>query len=128
MKLPKSARQLGIIAITATFVAMTTVSAGAASIYDSGYVSKIRMTAGQKSKVVRINRAATARINQVFRKYGIRRSAQPEMRKLMAASGELQSAARAERNALAKVLTPTQLQQYDAIMREVEDRIVRAAR
>jgi cytochrome P450 len=50
------------------------------------------------------------------------------MNKLMAASGELQSAARAERNALAKVLTPTQLQHYDRIMREVENRIVRAAK
>jgi cytochrome P450 len=86
------------------------------------------MTAGQKSKVQRINRAATARVNEIFREYGIRRSAQPEMRKLMAASGELQSAARQERNELAKVFTPTQLQEYDAIMRQVEDRIVRAAK
>lgn len=86
------------------------------------------MTAGQKSKVQRINRAATARVNEIFRKYGIRRSAQPEMRKLMAAGGELQSAARQERNELAKVFTPTQLQEYDAIMRQVEDRIVRAAK
>ena len=46
----------------------------------------------------------------------------------MAASGELQSAARQERNELAKVFTPTQLQEYDAIMRQVEDRIVRAAK
>jgi hypothetical protein len=29
---------------------------------------------------------------------------------------------------LAKVFTPTQLQQYDRIMREVENRIVRAAK
>ena len=84
--------------------------------------------ASQRAKVRRINRAATAQVNRIFRKYGIRRRAQPEMSKLMQASGELQSAARAERNALAKVFTPTQLQQYDRIMRDVENRIVRAAK
>jgi hypothetical protein len=114
--------------LAASAIALAPGVATASSIYESGYTSKIKMTAGQKSKVQRINRAATARVNEIFRKYGIRRSAQPEMRKLMAASGELQSAARQERNELAKVFTPTQLQEYDAIMRQVEDRIVRAAK
>lgn len=67
------------------------------------------MTAGQKTKVRRISRNSSARIKRIFRTYDIRRSAQPEMSKLMKASGELQSAARAERNALAKVFIPTQL-------------------
>ena len=114
--------------LAASVIALAPGVSTASSIYESGYTSKIKMTAGQKSKVQRINRAATARVNEIFRKYGIRRSAQPEMRKLMAASGELQSAARQERNELAKVFTPTQLQEYDAIMRQVEDRIVRAAK
>jgi hypothetical protein len=114
--------------LAASAIALAPGVATASSIYESGYTSKIKMTAGQKSKVQRINRAATARVNEIFRKYGIRRSARPEMRKLMAASGELQSAARQERNELAKVFTPTQLQEYDAIMRQVEDRIVRAAK
>ncbi len=114
--------------LAASAIALAPGVSTASSIYESGYTSKIKMTAGQKSKVQRINRAATARVNEIFRKYGIRRSAQPEMRKLMAASGELQSAARQERNELAKVFTPTQLQEYDAIMRQVEDRIVRAAK
>jgi len=114
--------------LAASAIALAPGVATASSIYESGYTSKIKMTAGQKSKVQRINRAATARVNEIFREYGIRRSAQPEMRKLMAASGELQSAARQERNELAKVFTPTQLQEYDAIMRQVEDRIVRAAK
>ncbi len=114
--------------LVASAIALAPGVATASSIYESGYTSKIKMTVGQKSKVQRINRAATARVNEIFRKYGIRRSAQPEMRKLMAASGELQSAARQERNELAKVFTPTQLQEYDAIMRQVEDRIVRAAK
>ena len=114
--------------LAASAIALAPGVSTASSIYESGYTSKIKMTAGQKSKVQRINRAATARVNELFRKYGIRRSAQPEMRKLMAASGELQSAARQERNELAKVFTPTQLQEYDAIIRQVEDRIVRAAK
>ena len=114
--------------LAASAIALAPGVATASSIYESGYTSKIKMTAGQKSKVQRINRAATARVNEIFRKYGVRRSAQPKMRKLMAASGELQSAARQERNELAKVFTPTQLQEYDAIMRQVEDRIVRAAK
>jgi hypothetical protein len=124
----KFARQIMLpMALSVGLVAIS-VPASAASIYDSGYTQKIKMTASQRSKVRRINRAATARVNRIFHKYGIRRSAQPRMNKLMAASGELQSAARAERNALAKVLTPTQLQHYDRIMREVENRIVRAAK
>ncbi len=127
----QSSRLLNVAAgafLAASAIALAPGVATASSIYESGYTSKIKMTAGQKSKVQRINRAATARVNEIFRKYGIRRSAQPEMRKLMAASGELQSAARQERNELAKVFTPTQLQEYDAIMRQVEDRIVRAAK
>jgi hypothetical protein len=127
----QSSRFLNVAAgvfLAASAIAIAPDVATASSIYESGYTSKIKMTVGQKSKVQRINRAATARVNEIFRKYGIRRSAQPEMRKLMAASGELQSAARQERNELAKVFTPTQLQEYDAIMRQVEDRIVRAAK
>jgi ABC-type transporter MlaC component len=128
MQLLKFARQLALPVMLGAALATTTVPSSAASIYDSGYTQKIKMTASQRTKVRRINRAATAKVNRIFRKYGIRRRAQPEMSKLMAASGELQSAARAERNALAKVFTPTQLQQYDRIMRDVENRIVRAAK
>jgi cytochrome P450 len=128
MQLLKFARQLALPVMLGAALATTTVPSSAASIYDSGYTQKIKMTASQRTKVRRINRAATAKVNRIFRKYGIRRRAQPEMNKLMAASGELQSAARAERNALAKVFTPTQLQQYDRIMRDVENRIVRAAK
>ena len=86
------------------------------------------MTGAQKTKVRRIMRASNARFSSIFRKYKINRNATPEMAKLMEASGPLQAAAREERNALAKVFTPTQLQQYDKIMRETEDRIVRAAK
>ena len=124
----KIARQVALPVMLGVGVMFAPVPADAASIYDSGYTQKIKMTASQRAKVRRINRAATAKVNRIFRKYGIRRRAQPEMSKLMQASGELQSAARAERNALAKVFTPTQLQQYDRIMRDVENRIVRAAK
>lgn len=128
MKLLKFARQIALPVMLAVGLVTASGPVSAASIYDSGYTQKIKMTASQRTKVRRINRAATAQVNRIFRKYGIQRRAQPEMSKLMAASGELQSAARAERNALAKVLTPTQLQQYDRIMRDVENRIVRAAK
>ena len=61
--------------LAASAIALAPGVATASSIYESGYTSKIKMTAGQKSKVQRINRAATARVNEIFRKYGIRRSA-----------------------------------------------------
>ncbi len=116
-------------AVVAVSLPMAPVQpAQAASIYDSGFERKIKMTAGQKRKVRRIMRKSNARFNKIFRKYGIRKSARPKMSLLMKASGPLQSAARDERNALAKVLTPTQLQQYDKITRKTEDKIVRAAK
>jgi uncharacterized membrane protein len=100
----------------------------AASIYDSGFERKIKMTSKQRAKVRRIMRSSNARFNRIFRKYRIRKSARPVMSKLMEASGELQAAARRERNELAKVFTPTQLQQYDKLIRQTEDKIVRAAK
>jgi len=110
--------------------AMTIVpgAVAAASIYDSGYTSKIRMTAGQKAKVKHISAAARAERRQIFAKYGISERAKPEISRLMKASGELQAMNRNERNQLAKVFTPTQLQQYDALVREVRERVVRAAK
>ena len=114
--------------VVGTGVMSAQVPAVAASIYESGYTTKIKMTSGQRAKVRSISRSANQRISRIFRKFGISPSAQPEMNKLMQASGELQSAARAERNALAGVLTPTQLQQYDKLMKQTEDRIVRAAK
>ncbi len=119
------------IAAAAVAVSLPTVAvqpANAASIYDSGFERKIKMTKSQRSKVRRIMRKSDRRFRKIFRKYGIRRSATPKMSLLMKASGPLQSAARDERNALAKVFTPTQLQQYDKIMRKTEDKIVRAAK
>ena len=113
------------IAIGATTVGL--VSPAQASIYDSGFERKIKMTASQRSKVNRIISASNKRFNAIFRKFGINKSAKPKMSKLIDASGPLQAAASQERNDLAKVLTPTQLQQYDKIMRETEDKIVRAA-
>ena len=117
------------IAVGAVSLSSGTVpSAYAASIYDSGFERKIKMTKSQRSKVRKIMRTSNRRFNKIFRKYGIRKNAKPKMELLMKASGPLQSAARAERNALAKVFTPTQLQEYDKIIRKTEDKIVRAAR
>lgn len=119
------------MAAAAVAVSLPTVAvqpAYAASIYDSGFERKIKMTKSQRSKVRRIMRKSNRRFNKIFRKYGIRKSATPKMSLLMKASGPLQSAARDERNALAKVFTPTQLQAYDKITRKTEDKIVRAAK
>ena len=117
------------VAVGAVSLSSGTVpSASAASIYDSGFERKIKMTKSQRSKVRKIMRTSNRRFNKIFRKYGIRKNATPKMSLLMKASGPLQSAARAERNALAKVFTPTQLQEYDKIIRKTEDKIVRAAK
>lgn len=134
MKFQKSFRSAftgAFLAAAAIAVSVPTVvvqPAHAASIYDSGFERKIKMTGGQRRKVKRIMRKSNARFNKIFRKYGIRKSATPKMSLLMKASGPLQSAARDERNALAKVFTPTQLQEYDKITRKTEDKIVRAAK
>jgi hypothetical protein len=109
-------------------VASVFTPAYAGSIYDAGYERKIKMTAKQRRQVRRISRAANARINRIFRKYGIKKSATPEMSKLMDASAELQASERQERNELAEVFTPKQMQQYDRIMKETENRILGAAK
>ncbi len=127
----QSSRFLNIAAgvfVAASLMALAAGAATAASIYDSGYTARIKMTAGQKAKVKRISGAARAKRRQIFSKYGISERAQPSMSKLMKASGELQAMSRHERNELAKVFTPTQLQEYDALIREVRERVVRAAR
>jgi len=134
MSMTKTGRNL----LLGTIIALSTLSpvapvpnvtpAAAASFFNSGFERKIKMTAGQRSKVRRIMRASNRKFNSIFRKHGISQSRAPKMSQLMDASGPLQSAAREERNALAKVLTPTQLQQYDLIMKQIEDRIVRAAK
>jgi hypothetical protein len=109
-------------------VLLAPVDANASSIYDSGYAGKIEMTGSQKAKVKRISAATRAERRQIFRKYGISEKAQPDMSKLMKASNELQAMNRNERNELAKVFTPTQLQQYDALVRQVRERVVKAAK
>jgi ABC-type Fe2+-enterobactin transport system substrate-binding protein len=128
MNLAKILRLTAAAVVVGTGVLAVQAPVVSASIYESGYTTKIKMTASQRAKVRRISRSANVRISKIFRKYGISPTAQPEMNKLMQASGELQSVARAERNALAAVLTPTQLQEYDKLMRQTEDRIVRAAK
>ena len=109
-------------------LALAPVHAFASSIYDSGYTAKIEMTGSQKAKVKRISAETRAQRREIFRKYGISEKAPPEMSKLMKASSELQAMNRNERNRLAKVFTPTQLQQYDALVRQVRERVVRAAK
>jgi hypothetical protein len=121
-------RAVGAVAVIAGSLVLLPVSAMAASIYDSGYVAKIEMTGGQKAKVKRISTATRAQRRQIFRKYGISEKSPPEMSKLMKASSELQAMNRNERNQLAKIFTPTQLQQYDALVRQVRERVVRAAK
>lgn len=114
--------------IVSAALALAPANASASSIYDSGYTAKIDMTGSQKAKVKRISAATRAQRRQIFRKYGISEKAQPDMSKLMKASSELQAMNRNERNQLAKVFTPTQLQQYDALVRQVRERVVRAAK
>lgn len=121
-------QKISATVIVCSALALAPVHANASSIYDSGYTAKIEMTGSQKAKVKRISAAARAERRQIFRKYGISEKAQPDMSKLMKASSELQAMNRNERNELAKVFTPTQLQQYDALVRQVRERVVRAAK
>ena len=97
-----------------------------ASIYDTD-LGKLKLSAGQRSKVSAVVGQSRSQRGKVFAKHGIRASAKPDMDKLMKAANELQAISRAERAKLARILTPTQLRQYDRLVREVEDRVRRAA-
>ncbi|MFO1090557.1 MAG: hypothetical protein U1E46_13370 [Hyphomicrobiales bacterium] len=97
-----------------------------ASIYDAN-LGKIQMTAAQKSKVNSIIAKSNREREAIFKKYGINEHAKPNISKLQRASGELTALGNRERAALAKVLNPTQLRQYDQAISQVRRNVVRAA-
>jgi hypothetical protein len=107
-------------------VTVATAPAGAQTIYDIS-TTKLKLTAAQKPKVDRIIRQSTRDRNAIFRKYRINPKAKPDLDKLTRASSQLTRVGDRERAALAKVLNPTQLRQYDQLQSEVRRRVVQAA-
>jgi hypothetical protein len=107
-------------------VVVAPAPATAQTIYDAN-LSRLKLTAAQKPKVDRIIRQSTRERNAIFRKYGINPKAKPDLDKLTRASSQLTRVGDRERAALAKVLTPTQLRQYDQAQSEVRRRVVQAA-
>jgi hypothetical protein len=99
-------------------VTVAPAPATAQTIYDAN-LSRLKLTAAQRPKVDRILRQSKRERNAVFRKYRINPRAKPDLDKLTSASGELTRIGDRERAALAKVLTPTQLRQYDQAQSEV---------
>jgi Spy/CpxP family protein refolding chaperone len=100
--------------------------ATAQTIYDAN-LKPLKLTAAQRPKVDKILQQSRRERNAIFRKYRINASAKPDLDKLQRASGELTRVGTRERAALAKVLTPTQLRQYDQAQSEVRRRVVNAA-
>ncbi|WP_342643998.1 hypothetical protein [Rhodoligotrophos ferricapiens] len=98
--------------------------AAAQSIYDAGVANKLQgLTKQQRAEVRQITRESRAEMMAIFRQFGIDPNDKPNFDKLMQASGPLQAVARRERQAMAQVLTPEQLRQYDRIVAETRTRV-----
>ncbi|WP_137390899.1 hypothetical protein [Rhodoligotrophos defluvii] len=98
--------------------------AAAQTIYDSNVAAKIDgLSSSQRAQVRQITRQSRKQMLAIFRQYGIDPNDKPNFDKLMQASGPLQAVARQERQAMAKVLDPDQLRQYDRIVAETRTRV-----
>lgn len=106
--------------------AIAPATATAQTIYDAN-LKPLKITAAQRPKVDKILQQSRRERNAIFKKYRINPSAKPDLDKLQRASSELTRVGTRERAALAKVLTPTQLRQYDQAQSEVRRRVVHAA-
>lgn len=99
-----------------------------ASIYDSRVESRLTgLSPNQRNAVNRIVRQSDRELREVFRRYDIDPNGRPVFNKLWAASTELRSIERRERAAMKEILTPEQMEQYDAIIEETRIRVRAAA-
>ncbi|MGI9413116.1 MAG: hypothetical protein ACR2PM_05580 [Hyphomicrobiales bacterium] len=115
------------ITVSAAFLGGT-VPAGA-TIYDADMMGRIKMSAAQRPKVLRILKRSGRDLQRTLRKNGINpNDPHPKALKLFKASGQLSAIGRRTRSQLSKVLNAQQLKQYDKITKEVEGRIRRAVR
>lgn len=124
-----SARKLLVSAFLAfaTIASPSTTIPALASIYDSDVVGRLELTGKQRSQVQKIIARSRSRRALLFRKNGIDPNAKPEIFKLQRISSELRAILAQQRVALSSILSPEQLQQYDAVIAETRSRVMRAA-
>lgn len=95
-----------------------------ASIYDADVIQRLHLTGSQRREMQKLIAASRAQRNRIFRKYGIDPDAKPEMSLLQRASSELMANAARERAAARRILNAKQLRLYDALMKEIRQRIM----
>jgi hypothetical protein len=95
-----------------------------ASIYEADVIQRLQLAGTQKREMQTVIAASRARQNRIFKKYGIDPDAKPDMQKLQRASSELSANAARERAAAKKILDSKQLRVYDALIREIRQRIM----
>lgn len=98
-----------------------------ATVYDSNVVQKLDLTPAQRTKVRAIVAQGQKEFRAILRKHKINPNAKPDMQKLMSASSELLGYRQRQRQKIAPILTPEQLDKYDDIMEETSARVRRAA-
>jgi hypothetical protein len=104
--------------------ACTHSDANAASVYDMDIVARLDLGGAQAREMQKILTASRARRNRIFKKYGIDPNAKPKMSLLQRASSDLLSNAARERTAVKEVLNAKQLRHYDALIREIRQRVM----
>lgn len=123
-----SIRALLLIIGLTTAASLGVAPASAQTIYDANVASKLEgLSAQQKSQLRQITQQSRSDMMAVFKQFNIDPNAKPNFDKLMQASGPLQAIARKERQAVAKVLEPAQLKQYDRIVADTRTRVRMAA-
>jgi hypothetical protein len=95
-----------------------------ASIYDSNVIQHLHLTGVQKTQMEKVIRESRARRNQIFKKHGIDPNAKPNMWRLMGVASELKADSARERDAVKRILTPNQLQIYDAVIKQTRRRVM----
>ncbi|MGE0210244.1 MAG: hypothetical protein AB7S41_00950 [Parvibaculaceae bacterium] len=97
------------------------------SLYDAQVDTKLELTSAQRPKVNTILATGNKEFRAILAKYKIDINARPNFEKLRKASDELIAHRRKQRSAMAKVLTPEQLDQYDDLIEAAGARVRKAA-
>ncbi len=96
----------------------------AANMYNADIEGRIQLSEEQRSEVQSVLDQSEAELMQILKSNGIDpEDDSPSAMKLYSASGAMSALGQRTRSALAKILRPEQLQQYDVITAEVEQRI-----
>jgi hypothetical protein len=102
----------------------SSMPASAQTIYDVDVANRIRGISPQvRAQIASIAKDGRAQLMAVLAKYGIDPSDRPKMNKLQLAAKELQAIERAQRAAVAPLLKPEEMAQYNSLVSETSQRI-----